>query len=205
MLKIYLVRHGQDQDNASGILNGRRDTPLTKLGEAQAHEVAEKIKNFGIVFDAVYTSPLKRTKMTAEIISSDTNSPKPIVLENLIERDFGIMTGEPATSIKEKCAPNILQAELITYFLSPEGAETFPDMIIRAKTLLDAIKSQHKDASVLLVSHGDFGKMLYAAFYDLPWKDVLLQFHFGNSELLLLSENSPGHDAHVFKIQQFNA
>lgn len=31
-LNLYLARHGQDEDNARSILNGRRDTPLTLLG-----------------------------------------------------------------------------------------------------------------------------------------------------------------------------
>lgn len=56
----------------------------------------------------------------------------------------------------------------------------------------------------LCVTHGDFGKMLYAAYYDLDWKDVLQQFHFGNSEILLLSEGSTSDQAHVFEIQQHN-
>lgn len=31
MNKIYLVRHGQDKDNADGILNGHRNMPLTEI------------------------------------------------------------------------------------------------------------------------------------------------------------------------------
>ena len=31
-MKIYIVRHGQDQDNANGLLNGHRDTTLTEIG-----------------------------------------------------------------------------------------------------------------------------------------------------------------------------
>lgn len=28
MLKIYITQHGQNEDNANGILNGHRDLPL---------------------------------------------------------------------------------------------------------------------------------------------------------------------------------
>ena len=204
MLKIYVVRHGQDEDNANGILNGRRDLPLTALGQAQAQELAEKIKTLGIVFDSVYTSPLQRVFKTAQIISEITNAPKPIVLSDLIERDFGIMTGQPVASIAERCAPDIVKTDLITYFLCPEGAETFPNLLIRAKNLIAELKVKHNDGSILLTTHGDTGKMIYAAFYDLPWQDVLKQFHFGNSELLFLSADSPASKAHIVKTQQYN-
>jgi broad specificity phosphatase PhoE len=36
MLKLYLARHGQNLDNANGILNGHRDEPLTKKGMEKA-------------------------------------------------------------------------------------------------------------------------------------------------------------------------
>ena len=42
MLNIYLTRHGQDEDNAKSILNGRRNMPLTDKGIKQAKEVAQK-------------------------------------------------------------------------------------------------------------------------------------------------------------------
>ncbi|OGM05038.1 hypothetical protein A2715_03490 [Candidatus Woesebacteria bacterium RIFCSPHIGHO2_01_FULL_39_32] len=204
MLKIYLARHGQDEDNAKGLLNGRRDKSLTELGMAQAKELAEKIKSKDIHFDIIYTSPLKRTKQTAKIIAEVLNSERPITLKELLERDFGIMAGEPHTKIIEMCSPNILETEKITYFLSPKGAETFPQLIKRAEKMLNKLERLHKDGNVLLVTHGDFGKMIYATYYKLSWKDVLKQFHFGNSDLLLLSKNSLASRSHIFKIKQHN-
>lgn len=204
MLKIYLARHGQDKDNANGILNGRRDEPLTEKGIEQANEVASKIKETEIHFDHVYSSPLKRACKTAEIITDTLEIEKPEILPDLIERDFGIMTGQPQSKIKEMCSPDIIQSDTITYFLSPEGAETFPDLVERAKKLLNNLKTKHKDENILLVTHGDFGKMIYTAYYNLDWKEVLNMFHFGNSELLELSEESGPEETHVFKIQQYN-
>lgn len=114
------------------------------------------------------------------------------------------MTGLPASRIKELCAPDIIETNTITYFLSPLDAETFPDLIARAKVLLAELSIKHADETVLLVGHGDMGKMIYAAYYNLPWQDILTQFHFGNSELLLLSPDSSAADAHVFLIDQHN-
>ena len=204
MLKIYLARHGQDEDNANGLLNGRRDMPLTQKGVAQANEVAQKIKETDIRFDKIYSSPLQRAHKTAQIIAETLGMEAPEVLPNLIERDFGVMAGTPTRDVEATCAPAILRTDTIIYFLDKEGAETFPQMIERANLLLEDLRKKHADGNILLVTHGDFGKMLYAAYYHLDWQDVLKMFHFGNSELLELSENSKPEDTHVFKIQQHN-
>lgn len=205
MLKIYLARHGQNEDNANGILNGHRDLPLTEIGEAQATEVAYKIKEADLVFDFVFCSPLQRAKRTAEIISEVNELPVPEINDLLIERDFGVMTGIEQSRVEELCAPDIIKTETINYFLSPEGAESFPDLLHRAGKLLDDLIARYSDGSILLVTHGDFGKMIYAKYYNLDWRDVLTLFHFGNSELLLLSEDSDPGEAHVFTILQHNS
>lgn len=204
MLKIYLVRHGQDQDNAIGILNGHRDNPLTNIGINQANELAQKIKETDLKFDIIYSSPLQRAFKTAQIISETLEMSEPIKLDSLIERDFGVMTGCAQKDIEKLCAPDIMRTNPITYFLSPQGAETFSQLLTRGNKIIDFIESKHKDISVLLVTHGDIGKMIYAAYYELDWLDVLTMFHFGNSELLLLSPNSSASNSHVFQIQQFN-
>lgn len=204
MLKIYLARHGQNVDNLNGILNGHRDEPLTEKGIEQADEIANEIKNAGIIFDIVYASPLQRAFETAKIISEINNLPSPQNEPLLIERDFGIMTGKNITDIEKMCAPSIIKANIITYFLDPEGSETFPDLMARGKTLLDKIYAKHNSGNILFVTHGDIGKMIYAEYYKLDWKQVLTQFHFGNCDLLLLSEDSSPEDAHVFKILQHN-
>jgi probable phosphoglycerate mutase len=204
MLKIYLARHGQNEDNAKGVLNGHRDLPLTEIGIAQATEIAGNIKEVGLTFDVVLSSPLQRALKTAEIIATVNDLPQPLIVNELIERDFGSMTGVEQSRIEELCVPDIIKTETITYFLSSEGAETFPDLLNRARVLLDEITETYKDGSILLVAHGDFGKMIYAQYYNLDWKDVLTLFHFGNSELLLLSPDSAASEAHVFKILQHN-
>ena len=204
MVHIYLARHGQNLDNVNGILNGHRDEPLTDLGIAQAKTTAQHIAESNQQFEAVYCSPLQRAHQTACIICTHVGTDEPVVLPELIERDFGHMTGKLIASIKELCAPDIIETDTITYFLSPINGETFPDIIERAKDLLRVLQNTHQTGSILLVTHGDIGKMIYAAYYDLPWKDVLINFHFGNCELLLLSPDSPADAAHVFTQEQHN-
>lgn len=204
MLKIYIARHGQDEDNAEGILNGHRDRPLTGLGLGQAQELADGIKDAGLMFDAIYASPLTRALDTAEVIATALAMRDLEVLPSIIERDFGVMTGKPISDVERLCGPAIVKTRTITYFLSPEGAETFPVLLERAKRALAELRARHRDGSVLLVTHGDIGKMLYAAYYGLSWMDVLTMFHFGNSELLLLANDSCAEDAHVIRVAQHN-
>lgn len=69
----------------------------------------------------------------------------------------------------------------------------------RGKLALDKIKGNHQTGNILLVCHGDIGKMIYAQYYGLSWETILTQFHFANCDLLMLAENSPADDAHVFE------
>lgn len=203
-MEIFLARHGQDEDNKAGILNGQRNSPLTTLGEEQAQSLGEHIKESNLAFAAVYSSPLDRAYKTAQMVSDVAKTPDPQKHELLIERGFGVMTGTPVSEIEKRCAPNILKTDLVVYFLDPEGAETFPNLIQRAQKLLSFLREKHEGEKVLLVSHGDIGKMIYAAFYNIPWKEVLENFHFGNTELLYLSKDSPPEDTHIFSTEQYN-
>lgn len=204
MLNIYIARHGQNEDNANGILNGHRDMPLTSIGIQQAHELAAGISGAGIIFDAVYTSPLSRAYVTGKTVCEELDMPEPVVLDSLIERNFGTMTGQRAEDIERLCGADIIKTETVTYFLSPLDAETFPELLERARRVLDQVRAKHPFGSVLFVTHGDFGKMLYAAFYGLPWQDILTGFHFGNCELLLLAEGVDPSVPHVVRIEQHN-
>lgn len=206
MLRIYIARHGQNADNEAGILNGHRDLPLTELGIEQAARLAQHMMAEGLAFDAVFSSPLCRAFDTAQVVTRTLGIDDPVKLDLLIERDFGTMTGMPVADIPVLCDPDdIIATETITYFLAPEGAETFPELVERGRRMINRIGDAFPNGgSVLLVCHGDIGKMIYAAYHGLDWKSVLTDFHFGNSELLLLSEGVPPGEAHVFKQDQFN-
>ncbi|MNH50388.1 2,3-bisphosphoglycerate-dependent phosphoglycerate mutase [compost metagenome] len=200
-VEIFIARHGQNEDNVNGVLNGHRDLPLTDLGRQQARDLGQGIIDAGLGFDAVYSSPLSRALETAQIVSEAINLPEPVVLPELIERDFGVMTGQKANDIEKLCAPDIIKTDTITYFLNPEGAETFEDLVARGHQVLETVRSRHIGGKVLLVCHGDLGKMVYAAATEKPWKDVLLGFHFGNGELIDISDSN---DARKIKLEQFN-
>jgi broad specificity phosphatase PhoE len=199
---IFIARHGQNEDNVNGVLNGHRDLPLTQLGRDQARQLGQGIMDAGLQFDVIYASPLSRAYETAEIVSKILgHEEKPKVLDLLIERDFGVMAGKPTAEIAKLCGPDIVVTDTITYFLCPEGAETFPQLVERGHEIIKEVNRQQKSGRVLLVCHGDIGKMTYAAATGRGWKNVLTDFHFGNGELI---ELSPNGKAHVIELEQHN-
>lgn len=204
MLHIYVARHGQNVDNASGILNGHRDFPLTGLGRKQATITGEFLRAQNLKFKAIYSSPLSRAHETAEIIARVSDNPDPEINTDLIERDFGDMAGKPVTSISTEYEGTLLKTAKVNYMLDPQNGETFPEALLRAETVLNDIRAKHTDGNVLLVCHMDISYMLVAAYYQLEWKHVLRNLFFGNSELLLLSPDHTLETALVHTAEQFN-
>lgn len=202
-VELFIARHGQNEDNANGILNGHRDLPLTDLGREQARQLAQGIIDAGLKFDVIFSSPLSRAYEAAEIVGDKLGvKQKPVVLDVLIERDFGVMTGKPLSSIIELCTPNIIVGEKITYFLNPEGAETFEQLLERGKHALKELRQLAASGRALVVCHGDIGKMIYAAATGKTWREVLTDFHLGNCELIDLE---PDGDTHIIKLEQYNS
>ena len=93
---VCLIRHGQTDWNQIKRLQGRENVPLNEAGHAQAaglSRLIEGTKNNGVTFAAVCTSPLSRAADTAEYISSTLGIGKPHIIDNLIERDYGSLSG----------------------------------------------------------------------------------------------------------------
>ncbi|MBQ4353307.1 MAG: histidine phosphatase family protein [Clostridia bacterium] len=93
---VCLIRHGQTDWNLIKRLQGQENVPLNEAGRAQAENVSaviEKIRDLGVAFGAVYTSPLSRASDTADFIAQSLGLGKAVVLDNLIERDYGSLSG----------------------------------------------------------------------------------------------------------------
>jgi broad specificity phosphatase PhoE len=71
-VRLYFIRHGQSENNQARVEGrlGTFDPPLTKVGEAQAERVGERLAAYGV--DAIYASPLKRAYDTVLPIAKRT-------------------------------------------------------------------------------------------------------------------------------------
>ena len=142
---IYFVRHGQTELNQRRVLQGRSDYPLNETGMGQAREAAQKLKEMGIRFDHVFTSPLTRAIQTAEIVVPCV---MPVVDERLIEMDYGPYEGMDL---------NDPEPEVVTFFQdfvhnpAPQGMEQLPAVVERAGRFLEGIR--HLDGNILISTH----------------------------------------------------
>jgi broad specificity phosphatase PhoE len=89
--EVLLVRHGETDDNAADRFQGRRDTQLNELGREQSRALADALRGEGL--RALYTSPLRRARETAQIIG-DALGLEAIADERLVEVDAGAWSGE---------------------------------------------------------------------------------------------------------------
>jgi len=67
--QVYLIRHGIAIDRALSEEDETR--PLTEKGRKKTEKVAKKLKDIGINFDIILTSPLLRAKQTADILEKE--------------------------------------------------------------------------------------------------------------------------------------
>ena len=66
-MELIIIRHGETAWNREKVFRGNRDVRLNSIGIAQADATAKALE--GRVFDAIYTSPLKRALVTARRIA----------------------------------------------------------------------------------------------------------------------------------------
>jgi broad specificity phosphatase PhoE len=71
--RVYIVRHGETDYNATGRWQGALDIPLNAQGRQQAALLAQWLVAQGETIDRIYTSDLTRAHETAEIIAKVYN------------------------------------------------------------------------------------------------------------------------------------
>ena len=160
MYTIYIVRHGETDNNKKRVLQGRSDLPLNEVGIKQAEKVKEYFAEKDIQFDKVYSSPLIRAIKTAQIITGSTqvgsdatdNSADavPFVLDDhLLEMDYGPYEG---------CSLLDPPPEIIEFFSdfvnnpAPEGMENLSDLVARMGRFMESLKKEG-DQTILISTH----------------------------------------------------
>lgn len=155
MTTLYLVRHGETEDNAAQIMQGQTQGRLTDKGREQAREVRDRMATERI--DAFVASDLRRAVETAEIISE----PHGMAVETtslLRERDWGGFTGRYIPDLKDEPWP--------------DDIETLQQLSQRAATFIEYIKRKYDGMKVLAVGHGIINKAIQSVHYNRPMAEI---------------------------------
>ena len=153
---LYVVRHGEAVWNTENRICGRTDSPLTEKGRAQAAALAPHLPKV----DRVLCSPLSRARETAEILTRGTGLA--IKIEpRLIEQDFGSFEG------MDRGTEAFLAAKKEPACRFPGGESSF-ETAARVYGLLNELKAEGSEETVLLVCHGAVMRIIETYFRDMP-------------------------------------
>ncbi len=156
-MNIYFIRHGETQSNKENRVQGAND-PLTEKGIAQAHTLAERLKDTQL--DALFSSPLPRASQTADIISKQFSLPV-VTVDILTERkNPSKLIGLHAKDEQVLEVNAIRKKEHETNKdWKYDDEENFSELKSRAQEILKFISSQSHE-NILIVTHGGILRFL---------------------------------------------
>jgi broad specificity phosphatase PhoE len=196
-----LIRHAESVGNAERRLQGQGDFPLSERGLLQAQQLARRLQGRERPA-ALYSSPLLRTRQTADAIAQATGL-SPRLLPDVCEYDFGEASGLTWTEIGERY-PDLLAAvrsrtsEYPSY-PGEEGRESFRSRVCSA---LWGLPSEHLEGPIAVVTHA--GPVVVACLeaLGLPYRRPavfavsncsITTLEFGNGAAVLVSTNDTCH------------
>ena len=172
---LYLVRHGESEWNRIGRIQGRRESPLTGTGRAQAaalgHMLREVLPDPGI---DIVASPLERAFETATIIAGELGRDAGDVRidERISDFDVGVLAGYPGWDAVATDHPELARLRLEDPIrFRPPGGESGADVLARAQDFLDERKAAGRDT--LVVCHGVINKFIRAAARGITGGDII--------------------------------
>jgi probable phosphoglycerate mutase len=170
--QLWLVRHGQSQGNVARDLADAAghsvinldvrdvDVPLSQLGERQARAAGRWFADLapGERPELILSSPYLRAKQTAAAICEAGalagGKAKTIVDERLREREFGVFDGLTTRGIREKFPDEAAhRAKMGKFYHRPPGGESWADVILRLRSVLNTINLLYADRRIVIVCH----------------------------------------------------
>jgi broad specificity phosphatase PhoE len=147
-IALFIARHGETVDNASGLILGRRDPPLSEAGREQAARLAGQAAALGV--GALWCSPLLRARQTAAVVA-EAIGVAVTILDSLIESRRGSWEGQPVAQITEVSPALFAAFEAGAVGFAFPGGESLLDQVERTRQALDVVASAPGPA--LVVAH----------------------------------------------------
>ena len=137
---LILVRHGETDANARGLLLGRADPPLSPTGRQQAEALAGIVPSVA----RVVASPLRRATETAAAFG------RPVEVDPAwIELDYGALDGLPIADVPAA----VWRRWRTDLTFAPEGGESLAGLGSRVRAACEALVTEARERDVVVVSH----------------------------------------------------
>jgi len=172
-MELYVVRHGQTIVNLKGLINSINIIGLNKNGKKEANIAAKQMENVRI--DLIICSPLRRTRQTYMIINK--NKIKVIYDKRILERNSRNMQFE---KIEKLDFDKWYDINKDTVYKNSEG---FKSVLERVKNFLEDIKTKYPEKNILIVTHGDVCKAIYAYLNNITDTKEISSFKQKNCEI----------------------
>lgn len=174
--RLFFVRHGESKSRTEGSIADRTlDVGLTPKGVNQCQELGQFLaRYFSESFTFIYSSQMKRTLRTSEVVSQQWGDAQLSSLplkkeERLHERYYGNLEGASAreyATYKEKEARELLALnsfeERFSYKVVPE-AESLKEIHQRVASFIQEVSKEHIGENLLVSAHAGVMKALLIA------------------------------------------
>ena len=191
MALFYFVRHGVSEWNTENRLCGRSDVSLSDEGRRQATRLAERLR--ALPPDAIYTSPLRRTVETAEIIAATTGL-KPIVDARLVELDYGAWEGMTFAEVMDHDAGAYRAWDADPGNVAPRGGESGVRALERVVPFLDELAVRHSAERdhVVVVCHKTICRLVVCHVLGLSPSEYRRRLSMDNAALNIIQPHEQG-------------
>ncbi len=204
---LVLVRHGVTEHTTGKLFSGglkSSNPPLNDEGREQARATGEWLAPLSGTFDALVSSPVRRTRETAEILGEFFDLP--IVEEpGIAEMEFGTWDGLSFTEVHEKW-PDEMSSWLGNLESAPHGGESFRTVEARVLEGRDRLVASYAGQTVVCVSHVTPIKTLVADALGAPL-EALYRMELAPASVTVISyfRGGPDADLPMANLRLFNA
>ncbi|MGD8374369.1 MAG: 2,3-bisphosphoglycerate-dependent phosphoglycerate mutase [Candidatus Woesebacteria bacterium] len=192
--KLYILRHGESEWNATGQWTGLTNIHITKKGEQDAEKMGEALTD--VHFDIAYVSEQVRTLETLQaVLKTQGQTDLPYKKASAInERDYGEYTSMNKWQVKDKVGEEKFNSIRRDWDCPIPGGEMLKDVYARAIPFYKEtiVPQLIEGKNVLIVAHGNSIRALMKYIDEISDKDIAsVEMIFGT--ILTYSVDEEGH------------
>jgi broad specificity phosphatase PhoE len=211
--RLWIVRHGESAGNvardaahAAGLADiaielRDVDVPLSALGERQAEALGRWFAELRSEDrpSVVLSSPYLRAQQTSEIIlraAGEADRALTIIHdERLREKEFGVLDRLTKMGIEQRYPEEARRRALVgKFYYRPPAGESWADVVLRLRSVLDSVSLHYAGERVLIVAHQVVVLCLRYLLENMDESTILSIDKEGDVANCSITEFGPGQD-----------